>query len=70
LQGIAQRLCPDIAHALQWLHDQGLEGRLSGSGSAVFAPLPLGHALRKPPATWLVRTTQLVDTHPLAEWVD
>jgi 4-diphosphocytidyl-2-C-methyl-D-erythritol kinase len=70
LQGIAQRLCPDIAHALQWLHDQGLKGRLSGSGSAVFAPLPLGHALRKPPATWLVRTTRLVDMHPLAEWVD
>ena len=40
LQPIATRLCPPIAQALEWLAQHGLQGRMTGSGSAVFAKLP------------------------------
>ena len=34
LQPVAQRLCPGVAQALEWLGSQGLQGRMTGSGSA------------------------------------
>jgi 4-diphosphocytidyl-2-C-methyl-D-erythritol kinase len=40
LQGVATTLCPEVATALQLLENVGLAGRMTGSGSAVFAPLP------------------------------
>lgn len=40
LQISAQRLCPAIADTIAWLAEQGLQARMTGSGSAVFAPLP------------------------------
>ncbi len=40
LQPVALQICPDIAKALEWLKAQGLVGRMTGSGSAVFAPIP------------------------------
>jgi 4-diphosphocytidyl-2-C-methyl-D-erythritol kinase len=42
LQPVAQSLCPDVSRALAWLSDQGLQGRMTGSGSAVFAHLGAG----------------------------
>lgn len=42
LQIPATRLCPAIAEAIDWLAQYGLHARMTGSGSAVFAPLPAG----------------------------
>lgn len=69
LQPVAQRLCPDVTQALQWLAEQGLQGRMTGSGSAVFAPIP--HADGSPPtapAAWQVRTCGNMAVHPLRGW--
>jgi 4-diphosphocytidyl-2-C-methyl-D-erythritol kinase len=68
LQPVAQRLCPAVAEALQWLSSQGLQGRMTGSGSAVFAPLPQGMHLRQAPEGWLVRECSNMEVHPLAGW--
>ena len=40
LQAVAQKLCPDVSTALNWLEKQGLQPRMTGSGSAVFAHVP------------------------------
>jgi 4-diphosphocytidyl-2-C-methyl-D-erythritol kinase len=40
LQREAQTLCPGVGQGLKWLEQQGLQGRMTGSGSAVFAHLP------------------------------
>jgi 4-diphosphocytidyl-2-C-methyl-D-erythritol kinase len=71
LQPVAQRLCPAVENALQWLGAQGLKGRMTGSGSAVFAMLAPGRKPAQPPgreAGWLVRECSNMDVHPLAGW--
>lgn len=40
LQSVAQKLCPDVTMALNWLSSKGLQPRMTGSGSAVYAYLP------------------------------
>ncbi|MEO7549462.1 MAG: 4-(cytidine 5'-diphospho)-2-C-methyl-D-erythritol kinase, partial [Ramlibacter sp.] len=52
LQPVAQRLCPGVSQALEWLGAQGLPGRMTGSGSAVFALLEEGATLAAAPADW------------------
>ncbi len=39
LQSVAQGLCPGVLQAVEWLESRGLHGRMTGSGSAVFAHL-------------------------------
>lgn len=68
LQPVAQRLCPEVEQALQWLGSQGLQGRMTGSGSAVFALLPAGQALAEAPAGWKVRECGKMEVHPLVGW--
>jgi 4-diphosphocytidyl-2-C-methyl-D-erythritol kinase len=68
LQPVAQALCPDVSKALQWLTDQGLQGRMTGSGSAVFAHLPQAIAPNAAPAGWQVRDCSNLDVHPLVGW--
>jgi 4-diphosphocytidyl-2-C-methyl-D-erythritol kinase len=68
LQPVAQRLCPEIGEALDWLRSQGLQGRMTGSGSAVFAPLPPGQVLAQAPAHWQVRDCSNLEAHPLVGW--
>ena len=68
LQPVAQRLCPEVGQALDWLASQGLAGRMTGSGSAVFAPLPPGHSVPPSPPGWLVRECSNMEVHPLARW--
>jgi 4-diphosphocytidyl-2-C-methyl-D-erythritol kinase len=68
LQPVAQRLCPDVASALNWLERAGLRGRMTGSGSAVFA-----HELRQTdwpdvPPGWQVRRCSKLEAHPLLGW--
>jgi 4-diphosphocytidyl-2-C-methyl-D-erythritol kinase len=72
LEPVARRLCPDVAEALQWLGSQGLQGRMTGSGSAVFAKIPPllqpGTSLAQAPAGWVARECSNLEVHPLAGW--
>jgi len=68
LQPVAQRLCPAVTEALEWLGSQGLEGRMTGSGSAVFALLAPGQALQPAPAGWRARECGSLEVHPLLGW--
>ena len=68
LQPVAQRLCAGVTQALEWLGSQGLQGRMTGSGSAVFAPLPAGQALQTAPAGWQARECSNLEVHPLIGW--
>jgi 4-diphosphocytidyl-2-C-methyl-D-erythritol kinase len=68
LQPVAQRLCRGVTQAIEWLGSQGLQGRMTGSGSAVFAPLPAGQDLQAAPVGWTVRECGNVEVHPLAGW--
>ncbi|MEO7128957.1 MAG: 4-(cytidine 5'-diphospho)-2-C-methyl-D-erythritol kinase [Rhodoferax sp.] len=71
LQPVAQRLCPEVAQALEWLAAQGLRGRMTGSGSAVFAQLLHETDLTPPaqvPAGWILRACSNLAVHPLVGW--
>ena len=68
LQAIAQSLCPDVATALGWLSDAGLKGKMTGSGSAVFALGTSQSLLGQVPTPWLVRNCSNLEVHPLQGW--
>ena len=68
LQPVAQALCPDVGHCIQWLQDQGLQGRMTGSGTAVFAQMPQAMQLTTAPSDWTVRECSNMDVHPLLDW--
>ncbi len=68
LQPVAQKACPEIGAALNWLNTQGLEGRMSGSGSAVFAPLVGATDVPAPSGRWQYRQCSNLDVHPLVGW--
>lgn len=76
LQPVAQALCPDVDQALLWLAQRGLKGRMTGSGSAVFAlsthpaqPDSVQDTLTSVPSGWEVRHCSNLDVHPLWGWV-
>jgi 4-diphosphocytidyl-2-C-methyl-D-erythritol kinase len=72
LQPVAQRLCPEVTQALEWLELQGLNPRMTGSGSAVFAHIPEQHEskldLASAPGTWQVKQCSNMEVHPLLGW--
>ena len=68
LQPVAQRLCPAVTDALQWLGDQGMKPRMTGSGSAVFAVMPQDTQLARAPEGWQVRECSNLAVHPLCGW--
>ena len=73
LQPVAERLCPQVSEALSWLSRLGLQGRMTGSGSAVFASVPQAKmadpiAIPEAPADWQVRLCSNLDHHPLRGW--
>jgi 4-diphosphocytidyl-2-C-methyl-D-erythritol kinase len=72
LEPVARRLCPEVGQALQWLGSQGLRGRMTGSGSAVFAllppQLPVAGAQAAAPSGWVVRECGNLAVHPLSGW--
>ncbi len=45
MQAVALHHCPGVSQALDWLAALGLDGRMTGSGSAVFAWAPANMAL-------------------------
>jgi 4-diphosphocytidyl-2-C-methyl-D-erythritol kinase len=74
LQTVAQKLCPGVNQALKWLGDKGLSGRMTGSGSAVFARLQndfdTGSVLGGAPSAFQVRLCSGLEVHPLLGWAE
>jgi len=68
LQSVAQRLCPGVTQALEWLASHGLSGRMTGSGSAVFAQVLHHIDLQDAPSAFQVRLCNSLDVHPLVGW--
>jgi 4-diphosphocytidyl-2-C-methyl-D-erythritol kinase len=68
LQPIAQSLCPDVSTALGWLNGLGLKGKMTGSGSAVFALGTSDALTHQVPEYWLVRNCSNLEVHPLQGW--
>lgn len=68
LQPVAQALCPDIEWGLQWLHQQGLSGRMTGSGSALFARVQDDVDTSTLPLGWIARHCNNLLEHPLNKW--
>lgn len=71
LQPVAQRLCPAVSDAIEWLGAQGLKARMTGSGSSVFAKMPQGPQkaeLAEAPTGWQVRQCNNLAVHPLWGW--
>ena len=68
LQAVAVKHCEPVELALQWLAAAGLTGRMTGSGSAVFAHLENEVRIRELPVGWLMRTCKNLVVHPLQGW--
>ncbi len=68
LQPVAQRICPDVTKALDWLDSLGLQGRMTGSGSAVFACVPASFEMGKTTQALQAKLCSNLDVHPLAGW--
>lgn len=68
LQPVAKALCPEIDQAIEWLNSKGMQGRMTGSGSAVFAQMARTVDLHDAPAAWQVKVCKNLKVHPLADW--
>jgi 4-diphosphocytidyl-2-C-methyl-D-erythritol kinase len=70
LQAVAELICPPVSHAIERLAAQGLRGRMTGSGSAVFALLPQGQIWQQDPdlANCQIRVCSNLAVHPLSGW--
>jgi 4-diphosphocytidyl-2-C-methyl-D-erythritol kinase len=65
LQPVAVQLCPSIQTGLEWLHSQGLQGRMTGSGSALFAWAPHEVDTSSLPSGWQAHQCNNLLKHPL-----
>jgi len=68
LQPVAKLLCPPVQQALELLEASGLDAKMTGSGSAVFAHCPDGSAAVQAPDQWTVRECGNLEAHPLLGW--
>ncbi len=68
LQPVAERLCPGVTQALQWCATLGLAGRMTGSGSAVFAWASPDLSVPKAPDALQARLCRSLEVHPLKGW--
>jgi 4-diphosphocytidyl-2-C-methyl-D-erythritol kinase len=68
LQAVAQKLCPGIDQALNWLEKTGLNGRMTGSGSAVFARMLHEIETKGLPESFQVKICSNLAAHPLLGW--
>jgi len=68
LQPVAEKLCEPLVQSLDWLATQGLQGRMTGSGSAVFAQILQDSMIPAAPSGWIVKKCKNLEAHPLAGW--
>jgi 4-diphosphocytidyl-2-C-methyl-D-erythritol kinase len=69
LQTVGELIEPQVQQALAILEKQGLKPRMTGSGSAVFAPCPAGFQpdTSAIPANWQQRVCKTLEAHPLLD---
>ena len=75
LQAAAEAICPEVRSAVTWLQARFGNGRMTGSGSAVFAQAGRGERpdMTLPeqlPGGWTGRMCRGLAVHPLAGWAD
>ena len=68
LQPVVECHCPEMVDCLLWLQGHGLQGRMTGSGTAVFAQIRQSLNLIGAPAHWTVQECSNMDAHPLQGW--
>ena len=68
LQPVAELINPQVTQALNALRQQGLNPRMTGSGSAVFARLSGDENLASVPPGWQQTVCSNLSAHPLADW--
>lgn len=68
LQPVAEKLCPQVRQAIFLLKEAGLSARMTGSGSAVFAPLVAPQQVTNLPADWFAKHCSSLTEHPLKNW--
>lgn len=68
LQPVVERLCPQVRHGIEHLARSGLSGRMSGSGTALFALTPPQRTTCPAPANWLIKNCNNIPHHPLIDW--
>ena len=68
LQPVAEKLCVPLVQSLDWLAAQGLKGRMTGSGSAVFAEILHDSMIPAAPSGWMIKKCKILEAHPLAGW--
>ena len=68
LQSVAELLCPAVGQSIAWLTSKGLQARMTGSGSAVFAQLPPDFNVDDAPGTMTLRVCNSLEAHPLQGW--
>jgi len=67
LQPVAQLLCPAVTQALSWCQDRGLNARMTGSGSSVFARIAEDFETGDL-AGFNIRQCRNLAVHPLQGW--
>jgi 4-diphosphocytidyl-2-C-methyl-D-erythritol kinase len=67
LQMVAERICPAVSQALALLKSRGLQGRMTGSGSAVFAKTTKAVSVGAVPG-FQMRPCSNLQQHPLLGW--
>ena len=68
LQPVAELLCPAVGQSIAWLTSKGLQARMTGSGSAVFAQLPPDFNVDDAPGNMTLRVCSSLEAHPLQGW--
>jgi 4-diphosphocytidyl-2-C-methyl-D-erythritol kinase len=68
LQPVAEAQCPAVTQAINWLATKGLNAKMTGSGSAVFAATSHDVDLQDAPGAWQIRQCDNLEIHPLAGW--
>lgn len=69
LQPVAEQLCPSVTQALSWCRARGLKGKMTGSGSAVFARIAEDYEIGDEPGFLISPCRNLAD-HPLVGWAE
>ncbi|MEB5965726.1 MULTISPECIES: 4-(cytidine 5'-diphospho)-2-C-methyl-D-erythritol kinase [Comamonas] len=69
LQPVAEGLQPEVKKVRRWLESQKLHATMTGSGSAVFAPITQNIDLGSAPGSWQIRICKNLEEHPLHSWI-
>jgi 4-diphosphocytidyl-2-C-methyl-D-erythritol kinase len=68
LQPVAQAMCSEVSQALHVLQLAGMNGKMTGSGSAVFAHCTPSTSPIVVPDHWQARKCSNLEVHPLQGW--